>query len=126
MVASDAETSVQWGPRTDVQGARSRHDGRANTAALAGDDFPAAQWCRDHRADGHDDFHLPSQLEMFLASIYAPQVFEKEGWYWTSTQLSSHGAFIQDFEFGDSLWYFKDYVYRVRAVRWIQLQHFDA
>lgn len=124
MVASTQEAKLKWGPYTDVEGARSRHDGRANTAALiaaGSQDFPAAWWCDDTQIGPLNDFHLPSQAELFLASLYAPQVFAKEGWYWSSTQYSRGDAVVQDFEYGDSGWGGKDGDYRVRAVRWIPL-----
>jgi hypothetical protein len=68
-----------------------------------------------------EDFHLPSQAELFLASLYAPKLFETTGWYWTSTQVSRYGAFVQGFELGGSGWHGKDYERRVRAFRWIPL-----
>ena len=140
MVFSEEETeSLTWGPRdNDVTGTRSRHDGRANTqviimscaqgesnyytakaAAQKANKFPAAQWAANYTADGHKDFHLPSQLELFMASLLVPEKFKKEGWYWSSTQGSADGAFVQAFEYGYSFWCSKAFEYRVRAVRWI-------
>lgn len=109
----------------DMTGATSRSDGRSNTAALLAskDLHPAAEWCAAHRAEGHADFHLPSQADLFMAMLCAPHRFEKSGWYWSSTQISRHSAFVQDFEYGGSNWYGKDLEFRVRAVRWI---HFNA
>lgn len=128
MVFSVEEANLKWGPYdNDVPGAKSRHNGRANTATLlaaqgsGGKEYPAANWAAAREADGHRDFHLPSQAELFMASLHAPQVFKKDGWYWSSTQRSPRFAFVQDFEYGYSYWYYKDYEYRVRAVRWIQL-----
>lgn len=124
MIASDQEAKLTWGPYSEVDGAGSRHDGRANTKALlaaGGKDFPAARWCADALIERHADFHLPSQAELFLASLYAPQVFSKDSWYWSSTQVDRHNAFVQHFANGISYWNFKGYECRVRAVRWIQL-----
>ena len=125
MVFSEEEVEdLTWGPRdNDVTGAKSRHDGRANTKALlaSGTRHPAAQWAAAREVDGHKDFHLPSQLELFMACIQVQDKFKKEGWYWSSTQDSPNGAFVQDLEFGGSLWYGKGHAHRVRAVRWIQL-----
>jgi hypothetical protein len=56
-----------------------------------------------------------------MAHICAPQLFSKDGWYWTSTQYSSDSAFVQDFEYGYSYWDFKGYERRVRAFRWVHL-----
>lgn len=131
--ASDAPEDLTWGPYGKaIEGADSRTDGRANTAALLaakvtqGLAFPAAEWAAQHSADGHTDFHLPSQAELFMALLYAPQVFDKSPWYWSSTQYSPLSAFAQDFEYGRSSWVSKDYDWRVRAVRWIPLQPFSA
>lgn len=125
MIVSTQEVeNLAWGPYTAIEGARSRHDGRANTRALmaaGGQEFPAAWWCDDLEVGPLADFHLPSQAELFLASLYAPQLFKKEGWYWTSTQHSRNGAFVQGFESGLSSWVGKGDAFRVRAVRWIPL-----
>lgn len=111
----------------DVPGAASRIDGPANTAALLADKtangnaYPAAEYCAAYSADGHSDFHYPSQACLFMASLCAPQSFNKDGWYSSSTQDSGNGAFVQDFEYGGSGWSYKDYEFRVRPLRWIQL-----
>lgn len=129
--AADAPDSLTWGPYGEkVDGASSRTDGRANTATLlakailkGGDKptYPAAEWAATYTADGHSDFHLPSQAELFMASLYAPKLFDKDSWYWSSTQGSAYGAFVQDFESGTSHWIGKGSACRVRAVRWIPL-----
>jgi hypothetical protein len=128
IVASTEETMAEWGAYgVAVDGANSRYDGRANTAALLAHQHqgkhthPAAQWASQYSADGHTDFHLPSLLELQIAHAFAPQVFNKDSWYWTSTQGSAFSAFGQDFEYGDSGWRDKDLERRVRAVRWIPL-----
>ncbi len=135
LVFSIAESPdrLQWGPYGhEVPNAGSRSDGRANTAALladqitSGKSFPAAQWASDYSADDHKDFHLPSQAELFMALLYAPQAFQKSSWYWSSTQDHRSIAFAQDFEDGSSSWSTKDDELRVRAVRWIPLQPFSA
>lgn len=128
MTFSTEEASRIWGPyNKEVTAARSRHNGLANTLELLAldDEFPAALWAAHYTADGHSDFHQPSQAELFLASLHAPQIFEKEGLYWSSTQYSANHAFVQDFEYGTSIWRSKDNERRVRAVRWIPLQHLE-
>lgn len=124
----DAPSRLTWGPYgEEIEGASSRTDGRANTAALlaakaaTGESFPAAEWAAQHEADGHSDFHLPSQAELFMASLYAPKAFGQSSWYWSSTQVSAGSAFAQTFEYGFSFWYFKGLDLLVRAVRWIPL-----
>lgn len=120
--------ALEWGEYgTRIDGATSRFNGKANTAALlasitAGKTHPATTWATNQvSAEGHQDFHLPSQAELFMASLHAPEVFNKRGWYWSSTQGSASGAFVQDFEYGLSYWFSKDNAYRVRAVRWIHV-----
>jgi hypothetical protein len=123
LVAADSETDdVAFGPSLDVPGAASQLDGPANTAALlaTGQAHPAAKWAAAYTADGHADFFLPSRLDLVMAHICAPQLFQKSGWYWSSTQGSRHGAFVQDFESGNSGWGGKDNGHRVRAFRWVQ------
>ena len=123
----EREELVHGGRGTEVPGATSRTNGRANTAALLahgkahGIDFPAAAWCAQHVADGHQDFHLPSQAELFMAMLHCQSAFKKEGWYWSSTQSAADDAFAQAFEYGLSSWDYKDGKFRVRAVRWIPL-----
>ena len=124
LVAAAVEfEDIAFGPYTEVPGASSRFDGAANTAALlaAGEAHPAAQKASQHAADGHADFFLPSQLDLFMASLYAPQIFQKEGWYWSSSQGSRFSASVQGFELGISYWGSKGYEFRVRAVRVIPL-----
>lgn len=117
--AKDGE-ALTFGPTDDVDGATSRIDGPGNTRALvARGGHPAAVFASNYEADGHSDFHLPSQLELLMACICAPQLFKKEGWYWSSTQHSRHGAFVQDFEGGISYWSDKGNEWRVRPFRWI-------
>lgn len=124
LIAGEREAEdVTFGPRVDVPGATSQIDGAANTAALiaTGQGYPAAQWARAYSADGHTDFHLPARLDMVMAHICAPQLFKESGWYWTSTQGSRSGAFVQNFEYGTSSWSDKGGEHRVRAFRVIPL-----
>jgi hypothetical protein len=124
----DEAEALEWGEYgTLIDGAASRYNGKANTAALlasitAGKTHPATTWATNHvSAEGHQDFHLPSQAELFMASLHATDVFNKRGWYWSSTQDSAIIAFVQDFAYGSSFWSFKGNDYRVRAVRWIHV-----
>lgn len=124
LIAGEGETEdVAFGPRDDVPAATSQIDGAANTTALLATDkdHPAAQWARAYSADGHTDFFLPAKLDLVMAHICASQLFQKSGWYWTSTQLSRYSAFVQDFEYGLSLWDGKGNEHRVRAFRVIPL-----
>ena len=124
---NESPTRLAWGPYgTKVKGADSRIDGAANTAAILahkaahGGDFPAAEWAAAYTAEGHTDFHLASQADLFFASLQPDATFALAP-HWSSTQDSSDSAFIQSFEGGGSGWYGRGSDYRVRAVRWIHL-----
>jgi len=122
LIAGKEQTQATFGPYEEVTGCSSHIDGPANTKALlAHGNHPAAQWAAAYTAYGHQDFHLPAKLELVMAHICAPQLFDKEGYYWTSTQDSRISAFVQDFEYGYSCWGSKGLERRVRAFRWIQL-----
>lgn len=129
LIAGDSEAEdLTFGPGVDVPGATSQIDGAANTDALiaTGQDHPAAKWARAYSADGHTDFHLPARLDLVMAHICAPQLFKKSSWYWSSTQGSRNGAFVQGFEYGGSLWGSKGGERRVRAFRVIPLENLTA
>ena len=125
--AEDEKELAYGGYGVDVPGAASRIDGPANTAALlahtaaSGIEHPAAAYCAAYTADGHTDFHYPSQACLFMASLFAPQAFNKRGWYGSSTQGDRDFALSQVFEYGLSLWGRKGDEFRVRPLRWIQL-----
>jgi hypothetical protein len=129
LIASAAEAeSLTYGPYMDVPDSTNPIDGRSNTAALlsTGKDHPAAAWAAEYTADGHTDFYLPSQHDLLLARWHAPQLFNKDDWYWSSTQTSRTIAFLQDFENGNSVWLTKVYEPRVRAFRWVQLESLNT
>lgn len=124
---AEAPKTLTWGPYgTKVEGANSRIDGAANTAAILahkaahGGEFPAAEWAAAYTADGHTDFHLPSQADLFFASLQPTALFAL-AWHWSSTRNSSSYAFIPSFEDGYSGRGGKVTDYRVRPVRWIHL-----
>lgn len=121
IAGAEEATHLTFGPDTAITGADSHIDGPANTAALlsSGEDHPAANYCKAYNADGHADFFLPAKLDLVMAHICAKSIFNTEGYYWTSTQFSRGDAFVQDFEYGYSVWDNKDNGRRVRAFRWI-------
>lgn len=103
----------------DIKGAKSAIDGPANTAALLGAkiEHPAAEHASAYRGCGADDWYLPSQRELTLALATVPDLFEKDGLYWSSTQLSPRHAWAIGFEHGlDGHWR-KDLEFRVRPFR---------
>lgn len=116
-----------WGERgQDVAGATSKSDGLTNTRAMAAAGSEIAQKVLALRIGGHEDWHIPSQADAHVAFANCAELFEKRDWYWTSTQYSRSYAFVQAFELGSSHWNGKDFEFRVRAVRRIQLQPFNA
>ena len=129
LIAGEGEAEdLTFGPAVDMPDAKSQVDGAANTAALlaSGKEHPAAKWASEYTAEWHTDFFLPARLDMVMAYICAPQLFKTAGWYGTSTQLSRYSAFVQDFAYGDSLWYGKGFKHRVRAFRVIRLDTLNA
>lgn len=129
VISPERANDITYGPRDhDVTGAASQHDGKANTNALLADNkvHPAAQWAAAVRTNGHADFYLPSRAELFLCWLCAPQFFEKSGYYWSSSQVSAHLAWIQGFEYGHSGWGIKGNELRAVAVRQIPLSHFNT
>ena len=118
---------LPWGKRgQDVAGTKSLTDGLANTAAMLGAKCPPALRIAELKTgDGHADLYLPASAELQALYANVPELFDK-AWHWSSTQRSSNCAFIQSFESGDSFWYLKGNVCRVRAVRRIPLQHFPT
>ena len=123
IVATNEHKEITWGPRdNDTHAAASQVDGKGNTAALVqAGKHPAAQWASEYSADGHNDFHLPSRFELFMCWLCAPQLFNKDGWYWSSSQYSRDDAWVQDFEYGLSSSDGKGRELRARPVRWVQL-----
>jgi hypothetical protein len=105
----------------DVSEAASKSDGMANTKALAA---AGSKLCQDILAldiDGFRDWHLMSANEAHVAAANVSELFNPEGWYWTSTQNGRYTAFVQDFENGYLCDDSKDDERRARAVRTIQL-----
>jgi hypothetical protein len=131
LIVSPAATGeiedVIWGEYgKDIPGTASRLDGLRNTSAMEAAQCPAALRVRELSIDGHTDWYLPSLGELNSAAANVPELFSKDDWYWTSTQVSRHGAFVQDFEGGLSLWDDEDYEHRVRAFRRVQLDALNA
>nr|WP_279086014.1 DUF1566 domain-containing protein [Comamonas thiooxydans] len=123
LIAAAEENECTWGKGgEDVPGAASQYDGKANTAALvAHGGHPAAEWAATYEANGLKDFYLPSRLELLMCYLAAPQLFKKEGYYWSSSQSSRLTAWCQYFEYGYSFTSVKDDELRARPVRTIQL-----
>lgn len=112
-----------WGEYgQDIEGARSRHDGRANTLAMAAAGCSIAQQVLAIDATAW----IPSQIEALQLAATLNKGNHPKGAIWTSTQLSGYGAFAQIFENGYSGWRLKATDFRVRAVRGFVLHHLNA
>lgn len=120
LLVSDAaagEVTAEWGTYgKEIEGAASRLDGMANTAAMVAAECPAALKIRALEIEGHSDWYVPSLGELNSAAANVPELFAKE-YYWTSTQYSRNNAFVQDFQNGNSDWNNKNNEFRVRAFR---------
>ena len=73
--AQDTEIAeCQWGTYgKDIDGAKSRTDGHANTAAMLAADRPAATGATRVEADGHKDFFLPALGQLNIMRLATPQ-----------------------------------------------------
>lgn len=124
ILATEEHAGLPWGGNgSDCTGAASQTDGCANTRALLADSkqHPAAEFAAAHTADGHTDFHLPSRHDLLMCFLYAPQLFDKQDWYWSSSQYARYGAWCQHFGYVYSRAISKDDEFRARPVRWIHL-----
>lgn len=118
------ERTGVWGEYgQDVPCARGIH-GLASTNAMAEAGSNIANVVRAMALDGHADWYIPSRMELLAAYEGAPELFDKDGWYWSSTQSSRFHAWCQYFEYGCSHANLKDTEFRARPVRSIQLQPF--
>ncbi|MGE3346083.1 MAG: DUF1566 domain-containing protein [Ramlibacter sp.] len=123
IVAPGAEGQFEglaWGPYGKrTPGADSMSDGLANTQAMlaASDEHPAAQVMPLLQLNGHADWYLPAIGELRLIHTNTPEICSKDGWYWSSTQYSPGYAWVQDFEYGDSVINRKTSERRAVAVR---------
>lgn len=111
----------EWGGRgIEVKGL-SKTDGCTNAQVLIGSEdsteYPAANACAEHQADGHHDFYLPAAAELYHCWLSVPDLFAKDTWYWSSTQRSANDAFGMTFDDGDQGTSCKYSELRVRPVR---------
>lgn len=115
LLPKDHELPEQaWGKYgQDVPGAKCHFDGLANTQAMAEAGSPLAQALQALPGE----CYLPSRVEATVLYATLREQMNQDDWHWTSTQDGPLSAFVQAFEGGYSDWYYKDYPYRVRAVR---------
>ena len=111
---------IKWGGAGKEETvATSERDGLANTRALiaSDNDHSAARWASNLELYGHRDWYLPARRELALCCATVPELFEKSGYYWSSSQGSANDAWVQGFAGGGQDVGHKDYALRARAVR---------
>jgi len=123
----DTEGSdTEWGEDDKmISGAINDRDGLSNSLAIRDyakstqKRFPAACLSLSLTCNGFNDWYLPARHELRLAYLNASEVFNLDGWYWTSTQYAggASGAWLQYFDYGNQCNVDKGYKGRVRAVR---------
>ena len=113
-----------WGEHGTETGATQRVSGVLNTTTLRDTDgsFPAAEAASEYTADGRHDFYLPSIGELNHAMQNIPDAFDKDTWYWSSTQRSANNAFYMYFVDGTQLGNVKGSELRVRPARRLIIQ----
>ena len=112
---AESPEQLTYGPDDTIDNANDHYDGAANTAALlaSGKPHPAAAYCRGMG----EQWYLPAHAEMMAAFVHSPESFNKEGYYWSSTQDGHYYAWVQDFEYGSSYGSYKGLKRRVRPAR---------
>lgn len=100
----------------EFKGTLSQWDGLSNTNALRGKS-PAADLAAGYERDGHCDFYLPARRELMVPLANAPHLFNKNGWYQTSTARNDSAAWAVGFEGGTVGSDGRTIRYRVRPFR---------
>jgi hypothetical protein len=124
VVPTDASCSFDgaWGEYgKTVKGADSPSDGRANTEAMAAAGSAIAKKALALSVEGHADLYIPSRREIAICEANVAHLFDKT-WHWSSSQSSSHFAWLQGFTSGYVSYFSKDFKHRVRAVRSLVIQ----
>ena len=120
------ELKGKWGEYGQDVAAMHRTDGLANTQAMAEAGCKLAQKALSLDLRGFNDWDLPSQHEQALQffSLGAADTYQAgqenafaRYWYWSSTQYSPDGAWVQFFDAGGQVIGRKGYTFRARAVR---------
>ena len=127
LIAATADQSegIQWWNGTNiVTGATGTAigTGLTNTNAIIaaqGSGSYAASIARDYNGGGYTDWFLPSKDELNQLYVNKAAIgggFEGD-YYWSSTEYDSRYAWVQDFNFGNQNYSYKDATFYVRAVR---------
>ena len=123
---SDQSTSIAWSTVTNTAtGFMGMGDaignGQANTTAIvgqAGCTSGAAYLCDNLTLGGYSDWFLPSRYELNELYLNSAVIGHKFAWYWSSSEVSSSNAWLQNFDDGGMLnYYTKSQACYVRAVR---------
>jgi hypothetical protein len=120
----DQSTGIQWYNGTYVfTGATGTAigTGQANTTAIVekqGAGSYAAKLCNDLTVGGYTDWFLPSkdELNKLFLNRLAIGGFA-DNYYWSSSEYNADIACYQNFHNGNQNYSYKNYIYRVRAVR---------
>jgi hypothetical protein len=119
-IGEQFQTNAEWGCYgTLTAGADCRFDGHANTQAMAEAGSEVAKQAIAL------DAHIMSRAEGALCYAIAPDEFETDDWYMTSTQYSEDNAWNQSFDIGLQDDGSKDYERRCRFVRRLMLESFN-
>ncbi len=139
-VKSNQSTSVKWGTFDNTQAkGNGIYAGKANnliivtTQVLVADseDVNAARLCNELQITENNrtygDWYLPSRLELNLMYQSISEINDTavlnggdhfiSNVYWTSTEDTSHKAYVLDFSTGEESTVLKSSVNRVRAIR---------
>ena len=79
----------------------------------------ATLFCNALTLDGYDDWMLPSKEQLQTISLQQSFKFKAQGYYWSSSEETSHLDFAWDVDFTSGYAYYraKDYRYQVRCLR---------
>lgn len=107
-----------WGGYEKESAATCKRDGLTNTKALLAEGgHSAAEAAVKYTADGHNDFYLPAAAELYHGWLNVPAIFNKDRYYWSSSQRSADYAFYMTFAVGIQITNDKNGELSVRPVR---------
>jgi len=120
-------TGIQWGSYGTLIGGTGTGigTGQSNTTIIVtwldnnSETGRAAQLCNNLIVDGYSDWFLPSkdELNLMYENLKVAGVGGFAGYYWSSSENNASYARYQSFGYGNQGYSFKDFTYRVRAVR---------
>ena len=123
---SDQSAGIAWsnitGTATNFMGMGNEiGNGQGNTTAIvgqAGCTSGAAYLCDNLTLGGYSDWFLPSRYELNELYLNSAVIGHKFAWYWSSSEVSSSNAWLENFDDGGQLdYYTKSQACYVRAVR---------